>query len=363
MRSAGDGTTKAGNTVTDTATLGFGAYFTRHMITSTWRAGRWTPLQVTDHAPLVLSPAAMVLHYGQAIFEGLKAYGQPDGSVKLFRPRDNAERLNLSAERLAMPAVPIDMFLEACTELVRVDADQVPRGEWQSLYLRPTVIATESNLGVRPSNEYLFMVIASPVDHFFAGGADTIDVWCADSQIRAAPGGTGAAKCAGNYAGSLRAKRMAVENGCHEVLWLDAKERRYVEELGAMNFFCVRATKGGEPELVTPPLSGTILPGNVRASMLGLARSRGVPVAERPITLAELIGDPAVKEAFACGTAATVVPISAVVTGGERHRIGDGRSGALTGALRDDLLDIQFGRRADPFGWMHEVTLSAESMS
>ena len=347
--------------MTDTIALGFGNYFTPHMVLSTWRAGRWSPLQVTEHVPLTLSPAAMVLHYGQAIFEGLKAYAQPDGGLRLFRPRDNAERLNLSAHRLAMPAVPADMFLEACAELVRSDADHVPRGESQSLYLRPTVIATEPNLGVRPSNEYLFLVIASPVDHFFADGADAIDVWCSDSQIRAALGGTGAAKCAGNYAGSLLAKRMAVENGCHEVLWLDAKERRYVEELGAMNFFCIRETGGGGRELITPPLSGTILPGNVRASMLRLAQSRGVPVVERPISLAELIGDPAVREAFACGTAATVVPIGAVVTGGERYRIGAGRSGTLARTLRDDLLDIQFGRRPDPYGWMHEVTLSAES--
>ncbi|MFJ8645341.1 branched-chain amino acid aminotransferase [Streptomyces sp. NPDC093546] len=341
------------------ARLGFGARFTRHMVLSRWTPeSGWSPLELAPHAALELSPAAMALHYGQAVFEGLKAYPRRDGSLALFRPDVNAERFNRSAERLAMPHLPVERFTEACEVVVRADAGEVPQGPGQSLYLRPFMIAVEPSLGVRPSREYLFAVIASPVDYFFADGYQAIDVWCAPDHIRAAPGGTGAAKCAGNYAGSLAAKAEALARGCHEVLWLDAREHRWVEELGAMNFFCVTRDKAGGPVLATPRLSGTILAGNTRGSLIELASALGIPTVQRPISLEELTaGDGRVTEAFACGTAASVVPIGAVTTSSGRSVIADGRPGEVTTRLRDELAAIQYGDRDDRFGWMHTVSV------
>ncbi|MFC8506205.1 branched-chain amino acid aminotransferase [Streptomyces sp. NPDC057411] len=338
------------------AALGFGARFTAGMVVSRWTAGEgWLPLELVPHQALALSPAAMALHYGQAIFEGLKAFPRADGSLALFRPLANAERFNLSAERLAMPALPVETFVDACARLVRHDADEVPRGPGQSLYLRPFMIAVEPSLGVRPAREYLFAVIASPVDHFFADGYAGIDVWCPPDQIRAAPGGTGAAKCAGNYAASLAAKSRAVEQGFHEVLWLDAREHRFVEELGAMNFFGVTRDPAGEPVLVTPPLSGTILAGNTRDALLALAADLGVRTEQRPVDIAELTSGGGFEEAFACGTAASVVPIASVTTVGGRYVIGDGNPGALTSRLREELAALQYGERPDVRQWMHTV--------
>ncbi|MFJ8199173.1 branched-chain amino acid aminotransferase [Streptomyces sp. NPDC096152] len=339
------------------AALGFGSRFTGGMVLSRWTAGEgWSALEVGPHRPLELSPAAMALHYGQAVFEGLKAFPRADGSLALFRPRANAERFNRSAVRLAMPTLPVETFVDACARLVRHDAADVPRGPGQSLYLRPFMIAVEPSLGVRPAREYLFAVIASPVDHFFADGFEAIDVWCPTDQIRAAPGGTGAAKCAGNYAGGLAAKAQAVERGCHEVLWLDAREHRFVEELGAMNFFGVTREPTGGPLLVTPPLSGTILAGNTRDTLIELAADLGVRTEQRPIDIAELTnGNGGFDEAFACGTAASVVPIGSVTTAGGRHVLGDGRPGGLTTRLREELAAVQYGERPDTRRWMHTV--------
>ncbi|MEV6835805.1 branched-chain amino acid aminotransferase [Streptomyces sp. NPDC051133] len=349
--------TEAPATARTEAKLGFGVRFSRHMVTARWTpALGWSPLGLVPHRPLELSPAAMALHYGQAVFEGLKAYPRVDGSLALFRPGVNAERLNRSARRLAMPELPVTLFTEACEQLVRADADEVPRGPGQSLYLRPFMVAVEPSLGVRPANEYLFAVIASPVDHFFADGYEAIDVWCATDEIRAAPGGTGAAKCAGNYAASLSAKAQALARGCHEVLWLDAREHRFVEELGAMNFFAVGRDETGEPLLVTPELSGTILAGNTRGSLIELAGDLGIRTVQRPVALAELTApDGPFTEAFACGTAASVVPIGAVTTPEGRSVIGDGRPGHVTTRLRDELTAIQYGQRTDGRGWMHAV--------
>ncbi|MEU8773153.1 branched-chain amino acid aminotransferase [Streptomyces sp. NPDC048606] len=339
------------------AKLGFGARFTAHMVLSRWSQGSgWTPSELVEHRALELSPAAMALHYGQAIFEGLKAYPRPGGAPALFRPGVNAERLNRSAARLAMPELPVELFTEACERLVRADAAEVPTGPGQSLYLRPFMIAVEPSLGVRPASEYLFAVIASPVDYFFADGYQAIDVWCPPDQIRAAPGGTGAAKCAGNYAASLSAKAQALANGCHEVLWLDAQEHRWVEELGAMNFFAVTRDGAGAPLLVTPELSGTILAGNTRGSLIELAASLGIRTVQRRVELAELTApDGPFEEAFACGTAASVVPIGAVTAAGGRQVIGDGLPGSVTTRLRDELAAIQYGHGPDRFGWMHSV--------
>ena len=340
-----------------TARLGFGVTFTDHMVVANWsQATGWTPLSLTRNAPLSLHPAAMSLHYGQAIFEGLKAYRQPDGTAALFTPHRNAERFARSAARLAMPQLPPDAFIEACELLVRADAEAIPGGFGQSLYLRPFMIATEASLGVRAATEYLFAVIASPVDHFFASGPAAIDVWCESRHSRAASGGTGEAKCAGNYAGSMPAKAAAVARGCHEVLWLDAAEGNWVEELSAMNFFCVRQPAGDQPELLTPPLGGTILHGSTRAALLTLAGDHGVKVTERPIALAELLDpDSPITEAFACGTAATVVPIGGFASENGQRRLPTEGVGPVTTMMLEALMAIQYGRSPDTHRWMHRV--------
>jgi branched-chain amino acid aminotransferase len=322
---------------------GFGRHLTDHMATATWTADNgWSPVKLEPVHDLALSPAAMVLHYGQAIFEGLKAYRQPDGSVAMFRAADNAARLNRSAERMAMPTLPVEMFLEACHEVVRADVDWVPTREGQSLYLRPFMFATEANLGVRTAAEQLFSVIASPVDTFFAGGVRPIAVCSAGSAVRAAPGGLGAAKCAANYSASLRTKVDATAAGFDEVLWLDSTEHRFAEELSGMNLFVVRGDT-----IVTPPISDTILEGITRASLLQLAPTLGYQVREEPIEVTALAAD----EAFACGTAAVIAPIGRI----DDTVLGDGGAGAVTLRLRDALLSIQEGRADDPFGWVTAI--------
>jgi branched-chain amino acid aminotransferase len=328
---------------------GFGRHLTDHLVTATYAGGTWGELQLEPMRDLSLSPAAMVLHYGQAIFEGLKAYRQPDGSVAMFRPNDNAARFNRSAARMSMPALPVDTFVEACRAIVRADADWVPTKQGQSLYLRPFMVATEPNLGVRAAQELLFSVIASPVEAFFPGGVRPIDVRTAGSAVRAAPGGLGAAKCAANYSASLQTKTLAVHDGFDEVVWLDAIEHRFVDELSGMNVFIVR--DGG---LVTPPLSDTILEGVTRDSIIELARTLGIRVEEARIDVEQWRTgaiDGAVTEAFACGTAAVIAPIGTLTTEVGRCTMADGAPGPITLRLRDALVAIQEGRADDPFGW------------
>jgi branched-chain amino acid aminotransferase len=292
---------------------------------------------------MALSPAAMVLHYGQAIFEGLKAYRQPDGAVSLFRVDQNAARFNRSATRMAMPDLPVELFIDACEQVVRADVDWVPTRAGQSLYLRPFMFATEPHLGVRTANEQLFSVIASPVDTFFPGGVRPIAICSAGSAVRAAPGGLGAAKCAANYSASLRTKTDAVADGFDEVLWLDSTEHRFAEELSGMNLFVVRGDT-----IVTPPTSDTILEGVTRASLLALAPTLGLQVQEERLDAFDLRAD----EAFACGTAAVIAPIGRL----DGTAIGDGTAGAVTLRLREALVAIQEGRADDPFGWMTPVS-------
>jgi branched-chain amino acid aminotransferase len=333
---------------------GFGRHLTDHMVTARWASGAWTALQVEPVADLALSPAAMVLHYGQAIFEGLKAYRQPDGGVALFRPADNARRFNRSAQRMAMPELPVDVFVDACRRVTLADVDWVPTRSGQSLYLRPFMFATEPNLGVRAAQELLFAVIASPVDTFFPGGVRPISVRTADTAVRAAPGGLGAAKCAANYSASLQTKTAAVADGFDEVLWLDAIEHRFVEELSGMNAFVVR-----DGELVTPPISDTILEGITRASIIELARSFDITVREEPIDVHAWVDDAnagRITEAFACGTAAVIAPIGRLTTGAGACTMGDGEPGPTTLRLREALVAIQEGRAEDPFGWMVPLT-------
>jgi branched-chain amino acid aminotransferase len=330
---------------------GFGLQFTAHMAITRFAAGcGWEQLQIVPHTDVALSPAAMVFHYGQALFEGLKAFRQPDGNVALFRPAENASRFDLSAPRLAMPTLPPGMFVEACGALVRADADEVPQAPGQSLYLRPLMIATEAALGVRAANEYLFAVIASPVDSYFTSAARPLALWVADDFVRAAPGGTGAAKCSSNYAASLLAQQVASGQGCDEVLWLDADERRWLGELSAMNMFAVSGST-----LVTPPVDDTILDGITRRSLLQLAPTLGYETVERPVSIDELCDGRTFDEAFACGTAAVVAPIGSIHSTRGTSAIGRGTPGPVTAHLRDALVSIQEGRAPDLFGWLEMV--------
>jgi branched-chain amino acid aminotransferase len=343
--------------MSQSGSLGFGNYFTPHMVVARWSpADGWLPLELTDHSALTLAPSAMALHYGQAVFEGLKAYARPGGVASLFRPRRCAARFNRSAVRLSMPVMPEDFFIAACESLVLADREHVPTGPGESLYLRPFMIATEASISVRASADYLFAAIASPAGNFFPSTAGGISAWCPSDYVRAVAGGTGEAKCAANYAGSLIAKAEAARRGCQEVLWLDAAERRWVEELSAMNFFCVTRHLAGPTELVTPPLTGTILDGNTRDSLLQLAARRGIRTVQRPVALAEITCPRGpVTEAFACGTAAAIAPIARIVTRDGCHQIGDGVPGPVTTSLRADLMGIQEGSIPDEFGWMHDV--------
>ena len=297
----------------------------------------------------------MVLHYGQAIFEGLKAYRQADGSISGFRVRENALRMQRSAKRLAMPELPVELFEQSLRELLDVDHEWVPAaGGEESLYLRPFMFATEVGLGVRPANAYTYLLIASPAGAYFPGGVKPVSVWLSTEYVRAAPGGTGAAKFAGNYAASLVAQAQAAEQGCDQVVWLDAIERRYVEEMGGMNLYFVFGT-GSQARLVTPALSGSLLPGITRDSLLMLAADAGIPVEERKIGTDEWqkkAESGEISEVFACGTAAVITPVGRVKFADGEFTVADGERGAVTMALRDTLTGIQRGTFADTHGWM-----------
>ncbi len=333
---------------------GFGRHFTDHMVTIKWTEGRgWHDAQLVPYAPLPIDPANMTLHYAQSIFEGLKAYRQPDGTVATFRPEENAKRFQDSARRLAMPELPVETFIEACDALVRQDKEWVPGSGEQSLYLRPFMFATEVGLGVRPSNEYLFVVIASPAGAYFPGGVKPVSVWLSQEYVRAAPGGTGAAKCAGNYAASLVAQAQAAEQGCDQVVWLDAVERRWIEEMGGMNLYFVYGNR-----ILTPRLTGTLLPGITRASLLEIAADLGYEVGESRISVDDWKdgnADGTLTEVFACGTAAVITPVGSVKSTTGNWTVGDGQPGEVTMKLRKALLDIQTGAAEDTHGWMHRL--------
>jgi branched-chain amino acid aminotransferase len=336
------------------ANPGFGRVFTDHMVTVRWAEGKgWYDARVEARGPLLLDPASAVLHYAQEIFEGLKAYRSADGGITMFRPDANARRFRDSAARMAMAPVPEQLFLDALHELITIDQAWVPDAPESSLYLRPFMYASEVFLGVKPSSEYLFLVIASPVGSYFKGGVTPVRVWVSSDYTRAAPGGTGAAKCGGNYASSLVAQAEAIEHGCDQVVFLDAVERRYVDELGGMNVFFVF----DDGSIGTPPLSGTILPGITRDSLLTLAADLGHPVREEPYSLDQWRADAAsgrLREAFACGTAAVITPIGTVCSDDGEFTVGDG-TGTVTDTLRTALVDIQRGRAADKHHWTHRV--------
>ncbi|MFD2093652.1 branched-chain amino acid aminotransferase [Blastococcus deserti] len=338
---------------------GFGRYFTDSMFVARYDAGRgWYDARLTQYAPLQLDPGTAALHYAQSIFEGLKAYAQPDGSVATFRPEANAARFVRSAQRLAMPPVPQEAFIAAVDALVDADRDWVPTGPDQTLYLRPYQLAVESFLGVRPAHEYLFLVIASPAGAYFPRGVHPVSVYVSEDYVRAAPGGTGDVKCAGNYAASLLPQQQASALGCDQVVYLDAVEKKYIEELGGMNLFFVLGS-GEAAELVTPELSGTLLPGITRDSLITLARDMGHRVTERKVSLEEWrrgVADGTVTETFACGTAAVITPVGEVKARTGDFTVADGNPGPLTMRLREALLDIQHGRVADTHGWLHRVS-------
>lgn len=341
------------------AAPGFGQHFTDHMVTVPYADGAWGTPVIEAYAPLSIDPSAVVLHYAQTIFEGLKAYRQSDDSIASFRPEENAARFNRSARRLAMPQLPEELFMESLRQIVAIDRDWVPAaGGEEALYLRPFMIATETGLGVRPANEYLYSVIASPAGAYFSRGVAPVSVWLSTEYVRASPGGTGAAKFGGNYAASLRAQEQAATEGCDQVVWLDAIERKYVEEMGGMNLFFIYGS-GDSAEIVTPELSGSLLPGVTRDSLLTLARHLGYPVTERKVSVEEWesgVASGEISEVFACGTAAVITPVGSVKHAGGGYTIGDGGPGEITMRLRETLTGIQRGSVEDPFGWM--TTLS-----
>jgi branched-chain amino acid aminotransferase len=331
---------------------GFGTLFSDHMASARWLEGTgWHDARIMPREPITLDPAAAVLHYAQEIFEGLKAYRTQDGGIALFRPEENARRFNRSARRLAMPEIPEETFLAAIRELVKADRDWFPQVEGGSLYLRPFMFASEAFLGVRPAKEYRFLVIASPAGNYFKSGAPAVSIWVSEDYTRAAPGGTGDAKCGGNYAASLVPQAEAIERGHDQVVFLDAREGRYIEELGGMNLFFVF----DDGRIVTPPLTGTILPGITRDSLIALAREEGLEVSEEPYAIDQWRADAEsgrLVETMACGTAAVVTPVGKVAARDFEFTIGSGGPGQLTQKLRERLVGIQRGTVKDTHGWV-----------
>lgn len=336
----------------DILELSFGTVFTDHMLTQEYADGSWLQPEIKPFQMLSLSTAALVLHYGQGIFEGLKAYRR-ERKVLLFRPLDNFKRLNRSAQRMVMPEIDADLALESLEELLRIEQDWVPDVPGSSLYIRPTMIGTQAKLGVKPSDTYLYFVILSPVGPYFKEGFSPVKIMVTDRYVRAAQGGIGEAKTMGNYAACLKAESEANSIGCSQVLWLDAKERKYLEEVGTMNIF-VRF----DDELATPPVSGTILPGITRDSVLRVAKDWGLNVVERRIALDEVfegLETGKTEEIFGCGTAAIIAPVGTLHYKNMAYSIGGGTIGTLTRQLYDELTGIQCGEKEDKHNWVVRV--------
>lgn len=338
----------------DPDNLSFGTIFAEHMFTMRYNEDKgWNQAGIEKYGPFTMDPASCVLHYSQEIFEGLKAYIAPDGRILLFRPEENARRMNRSAQRLCMPPIPEETFLEAIRELVMLDKEWIPNAPGTSLYIRPTMIGNEPFLGVRPSKEYLFFIILSPVGPYFKKGFETVGIYVEDKLVRAAVGGLGDIKTGGNYAASLMAAEEAKKKGYSQVLWLDAKEHKYVEEVGAMNIFFVYGKK-----LVTPALTGSILPGITRASVIEMAQDMGYHVEERVITIDEVIrnlSNGEMTEVFGAGTAAVLSPLGSLHYKGQNYTINNNEAGEVTKALYQRLIDIQYGKTEDTYGWVYEL--------
>ncbi|MCX7943384.1 MAG: branched-chain amino acid aminotransferase [Deltaproteobacteria bacterium] len=334
--------------------LGFGKYFSDHMFLMDYTKDEgWNNARIVPYDNLPMDPAAMVFHYGQAIFEGLKAYRGEHGKIYLFRARNNFERFNRSAKRLCMPRVDIDVALRGLKELIKIDKDWIPDGDGMALYIRPTMIATEPALGVRPSNTYLFFIIVGPVGAYYPEGFNPVKIYVSDKYVRAVRGGLGEAKTGANYAHSLYAAEEAKQLGFTQVLWLDAIHMKYVEEVGTMNiFFYVN------DELITSPLTGSILPGITRDSVIRIARDWGYKVSERLFSIDELIhhiekGE--VREIFGTGTAAIISPVGELYYKGKNYTIADGKVGELSRKLYEYIQDLQYGKKPDPYEWVEQV--------
>ena len=332
---------------------GFGKYYTDHMVICDWdEQNGWGTPELVPYGPITLDPATAVFHYGQEIFEGMKAYRQPDGGVALFRPEENAKRFNRSAKRLALPELPVETFIETVNALVKQDMGWVPNKVGESLYIRPFMIATEVGLGVRPTNKARYILIATPAGAYF-NPSKAVTVWISTEYVRAAPGGTGEAKCGGNYAASLVAQKAAAAEGCDQVVWLDAVERKWVEEMGGMNLYFVKGNK-----VITPKLTGTLLPGITRDSILSVARDLGYETEEVMLSVDDWkdgISSGEITETFACGTAAVVSPIGAAKSKWGTWVTGDGNPGPITMKIRETLLGIQHGQIVDKYGWVRVV--------
>jgi branched-chain amino acid aminotransferase len=339
------------------ASPGFGKYYTDHMVVAEWsESDGWGEAELKPYAQISLDPAAMVFHYGQEIFEGLKAYRQPDGGVALFRPEANAARFARSAKRLALPEMPVELFLESIDALVKQDATWVPDKVGESLYIRPFMFANEVGLGVRPTNSALYMLIATPAAAYF-NPEHAVTVWISTEYVRAAQGGTGEAKCGGNYAASLIAQKEAAQEGCDQVVWIDARERKWVEEMGGMNLYFVKG-RGANATVFTPKLTGTLLAGITRDSILSVAVDLGYKVEETMISVDDWrdgVASGEITEIFACGTAAVVSPVSAAKSAMGTWVTGDGTPGPITMQIRNSLLGIQHGTIADKHHWMKKV--------
>ncbi|MEU9047268.1 MULTISPECIES: branched-chain amino acid aminotransferase [unclassified Kitasatospora] len=344
-----------------TRSAAFGSALTEHLVSVEWDAEQgWHSAQLQPYEPLLMDPAMVGLHYGQVVFEGVKAFRTPDGAIRIFRPEAHARRFQDSARRLMMPEMPQDLFVAALDELTRQDQDWLPDDPEMSLYLRPLLYGSERTLALRPARQYRFLLMAFVTEAYFGRDQKPVRVWVTEEFSRAAAGGTGAAKCAGNYAGSLLAQEQAKAKGCDQVVWLDSAEHRWVEEMGGMNLFFVHGS-GADTRLTTPPLTGTLLPGVTRASLLDLAADLGIPAAEEPLSLDAwragcVSGE--ITEVFACGTAARVSPVNEVATADGSWVIGDGRTGPLTARLAELLTSVQQGTAPDAHGWMHDVPLA-----
>ena len=334
--------------------LSFGTVFTDHMLMIDYMEGEgWKDARIIPYQDICLDPAACVFHYGVEVFEGMKAYNAPDGRILLFRPEANAKRLNSSGERLLIPELPGEMVMEGLKTLVSLDRDWIPKRPDQSLYIRPFTFATQPHLGVSRSNSYTFCIILSPVGAYYPEGLDPVKIFVEDDFARSVKGGTGYIKCGGNYAGSLAAQYKAKKFGYSQVLWLDGAEKKYIDEVGTMNVMFVIGD-----EVLTPALTGTILPGITRDSVLTLLRDWGVKATERRITLEELLAaakNGQLREAFGVGTAAVISPIGEFNIRGERYQVGNGGIGLLSQKIYTSLTDIQWGRAEDKYGWTVEV--------
>ena len=340
----------------DYGNLTFGDYFTDHMFIMNYTAGQgWHDARIVPYGDISISPAAMCLHYGQEVFEGMKAYHAADGRTLLFRPRKNFERMNVSNERLCIPPIDVDFVMKALKELIKLDAEWIPQEDGTSLYIRPFIIAVDPHLGVRAGHEYLFIIILSPVGSYYKEGLNPVKIWVENKYVRAVRGGMGFAKTGGNYAASLKAQEDAHEFGYSQVLWLDGVERKYIEEVGAMNvFFKING------EYVTPALQGSILPGITRMSCIELLKHWGENVSERRLSvdeLAEAAENGSLEEAFGSGTAAVISPIGELHIGDRAYTINGGKIGDMSHKLYKELTDLQYGRSEDVLGWTEEIEL------